>query len=222
MRLSLSRFAGLAVLICLPVTACSHDATASIGSAKAQTAPPVPMTAALAATVASPPTSPITASGAAAAAAATASAPPPSPAPAASDGAAAASEPVEEAHPLAPGAAPATWEPATLDAPDAEARLRAEVHRWRGVRYADAGTTRSGIGNPEFVRAVFQAAFGTKLPARYDDQIQTGKLVDRQALAPGDLVFFEDRDSARSNRRPLGSSSDAMRSRSRARATGSS
>ena len=72
-----------------------------------------------------------------------------------------------------------------------EEALRAEVRKWRGVPYRDNGTTRQGIGNPEFTRAVVLAALGRKIPGEYDAQIRTGKLVERKVLAPGDLVFFE-------------------------------
>ena len=96
----------------------------------------------------------------------------------------AASAPVSAPPPVAAPPPPAP-------APSPEERLRAEVRSWKSVPFRDNGTTRSGIGNAGFVRAVFQAAFGTTIPASYDEQYKTGKLVERAALVPGDLVFFE-------------------------------
>ncbi len=74
---------------------------------------------------------------------------------------------------------------------DAETLLREEVSSWSKVAYKDNGTTRSGIGNAQFVRAVFRGSFDTTIPASYDDLIHSGKLVARDSLDPGDLVFFE-------------------------------
>ncbi len=63
--------------------------------------------------------------------------------------------------------------------------------RWKGVPYLDNGTTRRGIGNEQFVQAVLKAALGVAVPADLGAQLKIGKLVERKALAPGDLVFFE-------------------------------
>jgi cell wall-associated NlpC family hydrolase len=78
-----------------------------------------------------------------------------------------------------------------LGGPAVEAKLRADVRSWRNVPFKDNGTTRAGIGNSGFVRAIVLSAMGATIPAGYDDQMRTGKLVDRKALTPGDLVFFE-------------------------------
>ncbi len=72
-----------------------------------------------------------------------------------------------------------------------EREIRAEVATWRKVPYRDDGTTRKGIGNAGFTRAVAKQLFDVDLPARTDDQYRTGKLVERPDLQPGDLVFFE-------------------------------
>lgn len=87
--------------------------------------------------------------------------------------------------------APAPSVPPPPPEPSPEQRLRAEVDTWKRVPFKDNGTTRAGIGNAGFVRAVFQGAFGTTIPASYDEQFKTGKLVNREALTVGDLVFFE-------------------------------
>lgn len=72
-----------------------------------------------------------------------------------------------------------------------EELLRAEVASWRKVPYKDNGTSRRGISNAAFVRAVSRNALEITVPANYDQQLRTGKLVAREDLAPGDLVFFE-------------------------------
>ena len=59
------------------------------------------------------------------------------------------------------------------------------------IAYRENGTTRNGIGNPGFVRAVLKGAFDVDIPSTLDQQMWYGKLVEKQALAPGDLVFFE-------------------------------
>jgi cell wall-associated NlpC family hydrolase len=72
-----------------------------------------------------------------------------------------------------------------------EAKLRAELRTWSGTPFAERGTTRKGISNSAFVREVFHNAIGVDVPATRDEQYRTGKLVDRGALKPGDLVFLE-------------------------------
>lgn len=75
--------------------------------------------------------------------------------------------------------------------PTVEERLRGEVNAWVGTPFAESGTTKQGVSNAGFVKAVLQAALGTTVPATQADQYRFGKLVEREALAPGDLVFFE-------------------------------
>lgn len=81
--------------------------------------------------------------------------------------------------------------PSSATEPTIEDRLRAAVRLWRNVPYQEDGTTRRGIGNAAFVRAIVQDALASSVPGRYDELIRTGKLVERKALAPGDVVFFE-------------------------------
>jgi len=95
---------------------------------------------------------------------------------------------VAEAPVTVPAAAPADLPRADASA---AADLRAQVASWRKVRYRDNGTTRKGIGNAGFARALVKAAFGVDIPARTDAQMRTGKLVELKALEPGDLVFFD-------------------------------
>ena len=72
-----------------------------------------------------------------------------------------------------------------------ESKLRAELRAWSVTPYAERGTTRDGISNPGLVRALFHDAFAWDIPASRDEQFHTGKLVDRSALQPGDLVFLQ-------------------------------
>jgi len=90
-----------------------------------------------------------------------------------------------------PQETPAPPRSVPLGGPAIEAKLRADVRSWRNVPFKDNGTTRAGIGNSGFVHAIVLSAMGATIPAGYDDQMRTGKLVDRKALMPGDLVFFE-------------------------------
>jgi cell wall-associated NlpC family hydrolase len=94
-----------------------------------------------------------------------------------------------------PAAAPAEQPPPATAPPEPsfESLLRREFEKWRVVPYRDNGTTTTGIGNAPFVRAMFRGVFKVEIPDAYDEQIRTGKLVDRGALEPGDLVFFEGR-----------------------------
>lgn len=73
----------------------------------------------------------------------------------------------------------------------AESALRAELKNWKATPYLDNGSTRRGIDNDGFTRAIVKNALGADLPSGRDDQYKVGKQVDREGLAPGDLAFFE-------------------------------
>jgi probable lipoprotein NlpC len=75
--------------------------------------------------------------------------------------------------------------------PTPEERLRAELDTWKDTPYLQNGKTRTGIGNSGFVSAVFRGAFGLDIPSEYVDLMRTGKLVARDKIEPGDVVFFE-------------------------------
>ncbi len=124
----------------------------------------------------------------------------PAPAPAAAATTAASASPA--AAPAAAAIQSTTPELPLLSLPDPAAaslpRLRspdellhAEVASWKRVPFRENGTTRKGIGNAQFVRAVYRGAFDINIPDSYDEQIRTGKLVAQEGLDPGDLVFFE-------------------------------
>lgn len=92
--------------------------------------------------------------------------------------------------PAATAVAPSAAEAAAL-ARNLEAALRKEVASWKKTPYRENGTTRKGIGNPGFVRAVLKGALSIDIPSTVDQQMKTGKLVEENALEAGDLVFFD-------------------------------
>jgi len=91
--------------------------------------------------------------------------------------------------PAASGAPAAPVAPPHIPTP--EEKMRAELETWKDVPYLENGKTRTGIGNAGFVSQAFRGAFGLDIPSEYADQLHFGKLVERDKLEPGDLVFFE-------------------------------
>lgn len=72
-------------------------------------------------------------------------------------------------------------------------RLRAVVDSYLGVPYKWGGTTRAGMDCSAFTRAAFRETYGIELPRTSKQMYQLGRfLPQRQALRPGDLVFFKD------------------------------
>ena len=59
----------------------------------------------------------------------------------------------------------------------------------RGTRYRRGGTSRGGFDCSGFTRYVF-AKYGISLPHSSKAQACVGKRVSKDALQPGDLVFF--------------------------------
>lgn len=65
------------------------------------------------------------------------------------------------------------------------------VHsNWDGTPYRFGGTTRDGIDCSAFVQRVYTEAFSTALTRATATQVHEGREVAREALRPGDLVFF--------------------------------
>ncbi|MGE3959638.1 MAG: NlpC/P60 family protein [Vicinamibacterales bacterium] len=100
--------------------------------------------------------------------------------------------------PLASASVPPPQAPAPIASRDAgpavsERDVRGKALAWKGVPFRDDGRTRRGIGTPQLVEALARELFGVDLPSKTDDQMKTGKLVNRLDLEPGDLVFFEGR-----------------------------
>lgn len=61
---------------------------------------------------------------------------------------------------------------------------------YRGVPYRNGGSDPNGFDCSGFVQWVF-AQHGVRLPRAVEDQYQLGSTIDRDAVEPGDLVFFE-------------------------------
>ncbi|WNL37982.1 NlpC/P60 family protein [Halomonas sp. PAMB 3232] len=68
--------------------------------------------------------------------------------------------------------------------------LLAQHERWSGTPYRIGGTTQRGVDCSGFVRNIYRDAFNRDLPRSTTDQVHEGRLIDRQELQAGDLVFF--------------------------------
>jgi len=65
-----------------------------------------------------------------------------------------------------------------------------------GSHYKYGGNTpRSGFDCSGLVAHVFERAWGLALPRRVEQQAKLGKRVSRHALEPGDLLFYNTRNS---------------------------
>lgn len=72
-----------------------------------------------------------------------------------------------------------------------EALLRQVAQAWSGTPYRGHGTTFEGIGNAEFVREVYGAAYDADLPGEPTRWKTLGVEVDRKKLEPGDLILYD-------------------------------
>ncbi len=77
-----------------------------------------------------------------------------------------------------------------IEAGDIELRLRAEASRWHGTPHRMGGTDLNGVDCSGLVQRIYQDIFGIQVPRTARQQATRGVGVGRQALAPGDLVFF--------------------------------
>lgn len=69
----------------------------------------------------------------------------------------------------------------------------AQYADWRGVRYRAGGSDARGVDCSGLVQAVFKDAFQIDLPRSSVLQSRLGDSVPRNAIQPGDLVYFVDR-----------------------------
>ncbi|QWT41212.1 NlpC/P60 family protein [Dickeya dadantii] len=76
------------------------------------------------------------------------------------------------------------------DASEVRAQLHAQLAKWRGTPYRYGGLDQNGIDCSGFVYLTFRDRFGLTLPRSTEEQTEVGTRVDRDALLPGDLVFF--------------------------------
>jgi cell wall-associated NlpC family hydrolase len=82
----------------------------------------------------------------------------------------------------------ASHEPTAEQAPNED--LIREALRNRGTRYVWGGASRGGFDCSGFVCYLFKKMRGAQLPHSASGQSQLGKPVAREALQPGDLLFF--------------------------------
>ncbi|WP_447555737.1 C40 family peptidase [Vreelandella sp. EE22] len=68
--------------------------------------------------------------------------------------------------------------------------LLAQHQRWSGTPYRIGGTTQRGVDCSGLVRNIYRDTFNLELPRSTTDQVHEGRLIDRQELQAGDLVFF--------------------------------
>ena len=69
--------------------------------------------------------------------------------------------------------------------------LKRHYERWRGTPYVDGGMSASGMDCSGFTVVAFRELFGVSLPRTAGEQAVSGREVTRDALKPGDLVFFQ-------------------------------
>lgn len=65
-----------------------------------------------------------------------------------------------------------------------------QFSNWKGTKYQWGGTTHHGIDCSALMQKIVPHVYGVNLPRTTTEQIKLGKKVKRQALTPGDLVFF--------------------------------
>lgn len=78
-----------------------------------------------------------------------------------------------------------TWTPS-----DAAAQIRAAADNWEGTPHDLGGTSHRGVDCSGLVQSVYTERFDISVPRTTDQQVTTGRSVQRSALQPGDLVFF--------------------------------
>lgn len=70
-------------------------------------------------------------------------------------------------------------------------QLYLQLEQWQGVPYQFGGNTKSGIDCSGFVHVTFLDKFDSLVPRTTQLLASYGSLVSKQALSPGDLVFFK-------------------------------
>lgn len=71
------------------------------------------------------------------------------------------------------------------------AMLSEQQYEWAGTPYVLGGQSRNGIDCSGFVQKTFMDRFNISLPRTTSDQAGYGKLVRKQDIQTGDLVFFK-------------------------------
>ncbi len=73
--------------------------------------------------------------------------------------------------------------------------LLKQYEKWKGISYKWGGASPEGVDCSGLVQAVFRDGFGLELPRTSIEQSRVGQPVPREAIRPGDLLFFSDRKS---------------------------
>lgn len=98
---------------------------------------------------------------------------------------------------LTPTAAMTPVAAVPADLPEAQdtrvSRLRRAAEAYLGTPHVLGGQSRRGMDCSGFIRQVFAETYGMDLPRSSRDQFKAGRVVAKDELRPGDLVFFRDR-----------------------------
>ena len=73
-------------------------------------------------------------------------------------------------------------------------RLKSAAKDWYGTPYKWGGDSKQGVDCSGFVQHVYEDAFAYGLPRVTETQLQSGTIVARDQIRPGDLVFFQPED----------------------------
>ena len=87
----------------------------------------------------------------------------------------------------------AKTEEATFGSSDSvrKAALYRQSCEWKGTKYRLGGSSKWGVDCSGFVYLTYRSKFGISLPRTTTCQSAQGVAVSREALRPGDLVFFK-------------------------------
>ena len=72
-----------------------------------------------------------------------------------------------------------------------KAALYRQYGEWKGTKYRLGGSSKWGVDCSGFVYLTYRSKFGISLPRTTTYQSAQGVAVSREALRPGDLVFFK-------------------------------
>ena len=89
--------------------------------------------------------------------------------------------------------APPEIQPPAPKPPSVSDILMEQYGKWKGVSYKFGGTSRAGVDCSGLMLVVFRDAFDIDLPRTSIEQSRIGQPVPREAMRPGDLLFFSDR-----------------------------
>ena len=86
---------------------------------------------------------------------------------------------------------PSVSNPLGSEAAGVAERLRAASDRWAGTPHRMGGSGSGGMDCSGLTRRIYKELFQIDLPRTTSGQVNAGKPVERTALVPGDLVFFQ-------------------------------